>query len=59
MFQNFSINRKGRPNLNLLHLLSFISNAVLERPVDNSQKFDSVAYIAKEILHFRCLAQKV
>ena len=42
-----------------IHLLSFISNAVLERPVDNSQKFDGVAYIAKEILHFRCLAQKL
>ena len=28
-----------------LHLLCFISNAVLERPVDNSQNFDNVAYI--------------
>ena len=29
-----------------IHLLSFISNAVLERPVNNSQNFDGVAYIA-------------
>ena len=28
-----------------IHLLSFISNAVLERPVNNSQNFDSVAYV--------------
>ena len=30
----------------LLHLLCFISNAVLEGPVDESQNFDGVAYIA-------------
>ena len=29
-----------------LHFLCFISNAVLDRPVDNSQNFDGVAYIA-------------
>ena len=29
-----------------LHLLCFISNAVPERPVDKSQNFDGVAYIA-------------
>ena len=29
-----------------LHLLCFISNAVSERPVDKSQNFDGVAYIA-------------
>ena len=29
-----------------VHFLCFISNAVLDRPVDNSQNFDGVAYIA-------------
>ena len=29
-----------------IHLLCFISNAVPERPVDKSQNFDGVAYIA-------------
>ena len=32
--------------INQLHFLCFISNAVLDRPVDNSQNFDGVAYIA-------------
>ena len=39
-----------------IHFLCFISNAVLDRPVDNSQNFDGVAYIAQEILHLCCLA---
>ena len=39
-----------------LIIFYFISNAVLERPVNNSQNFDSVAYIAQEIQHFCCLA---
>ena len=33
-------------NRDLIHLLCFISNAVLEGPVDESQNFDGVAYIA-------------
>ena len=37
----------GRTDMKVeIHLLSFISNAVLDRPVDNSQNFDGVAYIA-------------
>ena len=41
-----------------IHLLSFISNAVLVRPFEETQNFDGVAYIAQEISHFCCLASE-
>ena len=45
-WQSIKVTPHPCPALILLHLLCFISNAVPERPVDKSQNFDGVAYIA-------------